>query len=189
MECSFTFVQASYHIWRNVSQIRFIADRERMWFKIKGGSLGIGVHSGSTLKSVLAVQWFLSTAIQEDLIDEVAVFVKLLWSNEPLLRGQTGTSLFWCQTWTISGHKLDFSRADYNSRKKNKNRCLFHLLSVMYQLTENKQNTMILLTCHNHIKREIPEQRRYIWKLFLQLNWLSWIFPALYHPGLISYQR
>ena len=113
--------------------------------------------------------------------------VMVKWAR--LLQGQTGTSLFWCQTWTISGHKLDFSRADYNSRKRNKNRCLFHLLSVMYQLTENKQNTMILLTCDNHIKIEVPGQRRYVWKLFLQLNWLSWIFPALYHPGLISYQQ
>ena len=85
---------------------------------------------------------------------------------------------------------LIFSRADYNSRKSNKNRCVFHLLSVMYQLTENKQNTMMLCENATITWTETPEQRRYVWKLFLQLiSWLSWIFPASYHPGLISYKR
>lgn len=73
---------------------------------------------------------------------------------------------------------LIFSRADYNSRKSNKNRCVFHLLSVMYQLTENKQNTMMLCENATITWTETPEQRRYVWKLFLQLiSGLAGFFP------------
>lgn len=115
----------------------------------------------------------------KDLTDEIAVFVTLLCSNErSVLRGQTGTSLF----WAISGHKLDFfSRADYNSRKSNKNRCLFHLLSVMNQLTENKQNTMILLTCDFHIKTKSSRTAKICLKIVFTAYWLSWILPTSYH--------